>query len=368
MVLLIVVQNRARAGHRRAYYVWSARPLTVLAYAALVAIALSAQYFFQPFVWRYWPIDRVFLGWIGVAIDHLVLVEPVALVLIAVGWIRVRDEKHRIFLLAIAITLGALMGDLLERAYVGANLDPATFLQQSLRLALVGASVLAMFAIWRIGATSAATAASLRAQGAAARAAADLNELEALRRQIEPHFLFNTLATIRQLQQSDDNTAGQHLLARLLAYIQQSLAVAGASRARLQDEVALVESYLAICQSRMADRLVFRIEAPESLANAEVPPLLLITLVENAVIHGLAPSPGGGCISVIARREEQMLELLICDDGVGLGKAGSGHGIGLSNTLRRLRLSFGASASLSVYANQPNGTCAHVRLPLEVAA
>ncbi len=334
--------------------------------AALVAIALSTQYFFQPFVWRYWPIDKVLWGWVGIVVDHLILVEPVALVLVAIGRIRVKAEAHRISLLAIAIVLGAFMGDLLERLYIGAGLDTATFLQQSLRLALVGASVSAIFAIWRIGATSEASAARLRAQGAAARAAADLNELEALRRQIEPHFLFNTLATIRQLQQTDDH-AGQNLLARLLAYIRQSLATAGASRARLSDEIALVESYLAICQSRMADRLFSRIEAPASLANAQVPPLLLITLVENAITHGLAPSPLGGCVSVVARRDGAILELLICDDGVGLGAPGSGHGIGLVNTLRRLRLSFGETANLNVYANQPKGTCAHVRLPLEVA-
>jgi LytS/YehU family sensor histidine kinase len=174
------------------------------------------------------------------------------------------------------------------------------------------------------------------------------------------------LATIRQLHQTDD-PKGQQLLARLLTYVRQSLAIAGASRTRLQDEVALVESYLAICQSRMADRLITQIDVPKSLENAEIPSLTLITLVENAIKHGLAPRPQGGRVCVVARRQGPMLEVLISDDGVGLGAVGSGPGIGLSNTLRRLRLSFGESAGLSVYANQPRGTCAQVRVPFRAA-
>jgi len=332
----------------------------------MVAASLSTQYFFQPFVWRYWPIQNLILGWISVFLDQLVLVGPVAIALFAINEIHVESERRRIVLVAIAILLGALVGDLMELLYDGVGLDPTAVLQRAFRLALIGASVSAMVAIWRVGATSAATAATMRAQGAAARAAADLNELEALRRQIEPHFLFNILATIRQLHQTDGDK-GRQLLEGLLTYVRQSLAVAGASRARLQDEVALVESYLAICQSRMADRLVTQIDVPKSLENAEVPSLMLITLVENAIKHGLGPSPRGGRVSVVARRHGAMLEVLISDDGVGLGQVGSGAGIGLSNTLRRLRLSFGESAGLSVYANQPCGTCAHVRVPLEAA-
>jgi len=139
------------------------------------------------------------------------------------------------------------------------------------------------------------------------------------------------------------------------------------SSSALAEEFDLVRAYLSVLQHRMGERLRFHIELSDQLADASIPPLILPTLVENAVRHGLAPLPEGGTISVTAVWDGGQVVVSVADDGAGF-TAASGSGVGLANTRARLSALFGNAASLSLRSNEPRGVIAEVRLPHQVAA
>ena len=147
-----------------------------------------------------------------------------------------------------------------------------------------------------------------------------------LRRQIEPHFLFNVLATIRRLHETDPQQ-GQYVLGRLFQYMSATLDEAPEQRSSLGDEIDLVKAYLDVCVSRMTGRLEVVIQAPVSLSGLSFPPLALATLAENAIKHGVFPQ-NGGVITLSARMQGDMLEVTLSDDGAGLNGEGGGGGMG----------------------------------------
>jgi sensor histidine kinase YesM len=203
------------------------------------------------------------------------------------------------------------------------------------------------------------------AEQTALNAAALEARLTVLQAQIEPHFLFNTLANVRRLCEVDPER-GRHMLASLLDYLRAALPAMRRSSTALAEEFGLVRAYLSVLQHRMGERLRFRLEMSERLANAQIPPLILPTLVENAVRHGLGPLPEGGTVTVRAAQEGGDVVMSVIDDGAGF-QAASGSGVGLANTRARLSALFGNAASLSLRANQPRGVIAEVRLPLLAA-
>ncbi len=185
--------------------------------------------------------------------------------------------------------------------------------------------------------------------------------LTVLQAQIEPHFLFNTLANVRRLCEVDPQR-GRRMLASLLDYLRAALPAMRRSSTGLGEEFELVRAYLSVLQHRMGERLRFDVELSDRLADAPIPPLILPTLVENAIRHGLAPLPEGGTITVNAVREDGQVVVRVADDGAGFQGA-SGSGVGLANTRARLSALFGSRAGLSLRANQPRGVIAEVRLP-----
>jgi len=188
-------------------------------------------------------------------------------------------------------------------------------------------------------------------------------ELSALQAQIEPHFLFNTLATVKRLYDVAPGR-GRDMLTSLIAYLQSALPGMRSQRACLGDELERVRHYLAILQMRMGDRLRFDIDAPAALHDAEMPPMVIATLVENAIKHGLSPLPEGGRLHISARIEpDGRLSVEVQDDGRGFVGAG-GSGVGLANTRARLAALYGAQGTLSLEAAQPRGVRACVSLPL----
>ncbi|WP_374564151.1 sensor histidine kinase [Ideonella sp.] len=192
-------------------------------------------------------------------------------------------------------------------------------------------------------------------------------ELSALQAQIEPHFLFNTLATVKRLYDVAPGR-GRDMLTSLIAYLQSALPGMRSQRACLGDELERVRHYLAILQMRMGDRLRFEIDAPAALHDAEMPPMVIATLVENAIKHGLSPLPEGGRLHISARIEaDGRLAVEVLDDGRGFVGAG-GSGVGLANTRARLLALYGAQGSLSLEAAQPRGVLARVCLPLRAVA
>ncbi|MFO1340577.1 MAG: histidine kinase [Burkholderiaceae bacterium] len=192
-------------------------------------------------------------------------------------------------------------------------------------------------------------------------------EMSALQAQIEPHFLFNTLANVKRLYEVAPHR-GRDMLVSLVAYLRAALPSMRTHESRLGDELERVRHYLEILRMRMGDRLRFEIDARPGLRDALVPPLVLPTLVENAIQHGLSPLPEGGSVWIKARvAADGRLDIEVRDDGRGFVGSG-GSGVGLANTRARLAGLYGAAASLSLEAGEPRGVVARVCLPLRPAA
>ncbi len=221
----------------------------------------------------------------------------------------------------------------------------------------------------------------MQAQAEAAQAA-ELAEAESLQRQlaearmatmqaqVEPHFLFNTLASIEHLIETDAARAGrmQRALIDLLRATMPALREGGAIAQRtLGQERAVIEPYLAILKMRMEDRLETVVDFPAGLASAQCPPMVLQMLVENAIKHGLEPKPEGGRLEVSAAVAHGELELCVSDTGVGLAQDWqSSGGVGLRNIRERLALRYGDRARLTVQPREGGGTQVKVSLPYRV--
>ncbi|KAF0166119.1 MAG: senson histidine kinase [Rhodocyclaceae bacterium] len=191
-------------------------------------------------------------------------------------------------------------------------------------------------------------------------------QLKMLQAQIEPHFLFNSLANVAALIEVDPKLAGR-LLDALIRYLRSSLARTRAEGGTLADEVALLTAYLEILKIRMGDRLAYAFEiAPELLAHA-FPPMLLQPLVENAIRHGLEPKVAGGCVTVSARRQGDRLQIAVNDDGLGFAEM-PGEGIGVANIRARLAALYGPTASLELSSEVGAGATATMSVPVEVPA
>jgi signal transduction histidine kinase len=186
--------------------------------------------------------------------------------------------------------------------------------------------------------------------------------LRLLQAQVEPHFLFNTLSNVRRLSQTDAG-AGRGMLAQLTRYLRGALPRMREHETTLADEIELVRAYLGLQQVRMGARLETSIDAPPALLEARVPPMMLATLVENAIKHGIAPLAEGGAIRISAQKSDGALQLTVADTGRGLA-ASSGTGVGLANIRARLAALYGARAGLRLEANSPRGVAAVITLPL----
>jgi len=187
-------------------------------------------------------------------------------------------------------------------------------------------------------------------------------KLSLLHAQVEPHFLYNTLASAQYLTRSDPAKADQ-MLGNLITYLRFSLPKTEASLSTLGDELERATAYLEILRIRMGERLRMQIQVPEGLKATPMPAMMLQTLVENAIKHGLEPVTGGGTIWVIARETEGKVAITVADDGRGFSNEGGGTGIGLKNVRERLKLAYGDAASFSIVANFPKGVASTITLP-----
>jgi chemotaxis protein histidine kinase CheA len=233
---------------------------------------------------------------------------------------------------------------------------------------------------------------ALASQALAGREAAQLKQdlaearLRQMQTQIEPHFLFNTLAALQQLIASDPEKAAA-MNRHLIDWLRTGLKLMRQERSRLEDEEILLSEYLHLMKIRMEERLTWTINFPPSLREIKVPSLLLQPLVENAISHGLEPMPQGGMIRIEATKRGSELELSVHDNGIGFKHQQDAHplsdglsnpgtlrqtdrdsmvhmGLGLDNVRSRLRLLFGSQARLSVSAHEEGGTSVKISLPL----
>jgi signal transduction histidine kinase len=198
-------------------------------------------------------------------------------------------------------------------------------------------------------------------------AARELSEsrLRVLHAQIEPHFLFNTLGAVLQLAERDAPQAAA-LTASLIAFLRASLDEMRSEQVSLAADFALLDAYLAVMKVRLGARLQHDLHLPADLEAVHVPSMLMLTLVENAIKHGIEPALRGGALQVRAAREADMLRLDVHDSGVGMGQpAGAGHG--LDNVRTRLQLLYGARARLVLTDAEGGGVLASIFLPLDQA-
>ncbi len=187
--------------------------------------------------------------------------------------------------------------------------------------------------------------------------------LSLMQAQIEPHFLFNSLASIRRLYETDP-PRGRAMLRHLSSYLEASLPTLRESQSTLGRELALAVAYLNVQKIRMGARLDVVVDVPAHLLPHAVPPMMLATLAENAIIHGVAPLPEGGAVSIAARAQDDRIVVEVADTGRGLRDTW-GAGVGLANIQARLRSEFGGRASFDLRPGARGGVVASIGLPLD---
>ena len=188
-------------------------------------------------------------------------------------------------------------------------------------------------------------------------------KLGLLHAQVEPHFLYNTLGSAKYLIKSDPAKA-EEMLDNLILYLRHSLPRTEDAASTVGEELERARAYLEILQIRMGARLQTQIDVPEELKSIPFPTMMLQTLVENSIKHGLEPKSGGGTIWILARAADQNIAVTVADDGRGFNTETAGTGIGLKNVRERLKLAYGSDASFGIVANFPTGVAATITVPV----
>ena len=221
-------------------------------------------------------------------------------------------------------------------------------------------SLLSTFALYQVFAA--------KAEQIAAEQRATEAQLKLLQGQIEPHFLFNTLANVVSLMEADTPRA-KRMLESFVDYLRSSMGGLRHAHRTLGDEIDLVQAYLQVIAIRMDDRLSYRIDVPAELRGLPLPALMLQPLVENAIVHGLEPKIDGGHLAVAAHAQAGQLVLTVQDNGLGLtgphgGSRSVGTGSALANIRTRLLQTYGSDATLTVASTEQPGVRACLSLPL----
>jgi sensor histidine kinase YesM len=192
-------------------------------------------------------------------------------------------------------------------------------------------------------------------------------ELKLMQAQVEPHFLFNTLASVQYLTETNPKEASA-LLGHLIDYLRAALPQLRASSTTLGKEVELAEAYLNVLKMRIGGRMSFVIDVPTELKAHPFPPNLLISLVENAIKHGIEPAAAGGTVTLTARRDGESVVVSVSDTGNGItaDPASVGQGVGLSNVRERLAALYGSRGRFTLESLMPHGTRATLALPYEL--
>jgi hypothetical protein len=194
-------------------------------------------------------------------------------------------------------------------------------------------------------------------------------KMQAMQAQVEPHFLFNTLASVEHLIETNPPRASA-MQRTLIQYLRAVLPQMRDNNlvTNLGREVDMVKSYLDLLKMRMEERLTVELHVPEGLRSAAFPPMMLQSMVENAIKHGLECKPEGGHLAVTAEVVDSKLRVTVADDGVGFGVMPSkGTGLGLSNIRERLKLLHGEAGQLHIAANSPSGVIATIEVPYKLA-
>jgi Histidine kinase/Histidine kinase-, DNA gyrase B-, and HSP90-like ATPase len=188
--------------------------------------------------------------------------------------------------------------------------------------------------------------------------------LHLLQAQVAPHFLFNTLANVQALVDAGSPHASA-VLRSLTAYLRAAVPVLREPAATIERELQLVRPYLELMQLRMPDRLEYALNVDPAALNVRCPPTMVLTLVENAVRHGIDPSEEGGRIDIDVKRRGERCVVRVTDTGAGLQQSGGGLGTGLTTLRERLQLIFGDAAQLRLTSGAPRGAAVEIDLPAQ---
>lgn len=339
-----------------------------------VALALASEPLFQP---------HVFDAYGGAQVAHAVsrrfvdnLVVGLAL-LAAIAWTRRRPlasawaESARLLAAVCASTALANLGLAIVSYGLASDVWLPFAAGETVRWAVLGSFLALVDSFRQRRLQAAARAHEMIVAQAALRAQTELAQMQLLEAQIEPHFLFNTIANLRRTWNVDP-ALGLRMHDNLLRYLRAALPQMRTAEGTLGEEAELVRAYLELFALRMGARLAFAIAVPETLVAHAFPRMMLITLAENAIKHGLMPSDDGGTVLVRACADSGRLVVSVCDDGVGFGMAHTGGtGVGLTNIRARLATQYGGTARLLIQAGTqdqtPRGVCASIHIPLAAA-
>jgi len=320
------------------------------------------------------------LPWNMRFIEAAVLFNVVVLTLLWSGltaWFGYRKFSGKLFRYIVVGPLLALVGAFAGASIAGlvTGVDPLAWLQDSTKVRHIVTAGLVFGVLYTLlvaliahlrNREYKALAARLESEARQSELSRQLAEskLRMLQLQIEPHFLFNSLGSAQQLAEKGAPEAAR-LIANLIRFLRAATPALREDGTTLAQERMLAEAYLGIMKTRLADRLAYNVDIPATLADAVVPPGMLITLVENAIKHGIEPLPAGGRIDVRAERcDGGKLALSVADTGAGLhGGGATGQGIGLANIRERLALLFDGRARLELERNVLQGFIARIVLP-----
>jgi sensor histidine kinase YesM len=339
------------------------------AIVALLALLVSTQLLFQPHLFEMWALPDIAQAWTEYFVQVAAIGVALLVAIVAVEQSWATGVAVRPLLLAAALVLPTLMLVGLFASYYSGSWPPAApwqVLGETLKFSLLGAFAYAVRVLQRHAERANAEALALDAAQRALEHQTEEARLQLLQAQIEPHFLFNTLATVRRLYRQQP-AAGAEAIDNLMVYLRAALPQVRRSEATLGDEFELVEAYLQLFRVRMGSRLRFVLDLPPALRAVPFPPMVLVTLAENAIKHGLAPADLGGTVHITARVRGARLEVSVTDDGVGFGASAAGSGVGLVNIRRQLAARYGEHAGITLEQGTAGGVCARVTLPWQAA-
>jgi hypothetical protein len=338
-----------------------------IGFTLLVCGLISTQVLFQPTLYTPFVLEAVIRAWLDYFGETLLMGLPIMLAatiaeLLVAGTPRLLSP----LVLVVALAAGAIVGALLLIPYYDLPSDSAfdsRFVGDVVYWLLISGGIVLIYALQERAAAAAASLHQAQVDQIALSKQMLEAQLQVMRAQIEPHFLFNTLANVKRLTQTDIS-GGVSMLDNLVRYLRAALPRMREEQTTLGQEADLVQAYLAVLQIRMGTRLRYAVDIPEPLRNRSFPPMMLLTLAENAIKHGLNPSPYGGAIAIRAEHRGPGFIVRIADSGVGFGAAATGGtGVGLANTRARLAALYGDEALLELAANEPSGVNVTLHIP-----
>jgi len=338
-----------------------------LAAVALVTLLLSLTALSSSGLLDFFSPAEILLAWLHYLGELAVIAAVLLTGFVLLDVLLAQDMPFRPLAIASSLLALSVVLAIGLHAYYAGGFEhlppPLRMLGDSLRWGLPAAFLALIADVHRRTLSAAAAAHSAELARAQAQQAEIEQQLSLLQAQIEPHFLFNILGNVRRLYRTQPH-AGASAIDSLMRYLRTALPQLRSRRTSLGEELDVARAYLDLFQLRMGNRLTYAINVDETLLDAEFPPMLLVTLVENAIKHGLEPI-GRGSVAIRARRRQDLLEVSVADTGVGFGAAASsGAGVGLVNIKRQLAARYSGRARMLLEQGEPRGARATIVVPL----